>query len=458
LVEHGGAQPAPGFTVVGVGPTIAPIPLELARPARLSGLSIDEQTVRARLEQVGCVIDELTAAISHVAEHSAAPLAPTELSGQISVTPPSWRPDLTDPVDLVEEVVRLEGYDRIPSTLPPSPAGIGLTEGQRLRRTVSRELAAASYSEVLSYPFVAPSVHDVFGLPADDPRRRAVRLANPLSDAEPEMRTSLLPGLLATLGRNLGRGLRDLAIFEMGLVYLSPESAEPPPRLGVSRRPTDAELAAVARSIPVQPRHVAAALSGEFERSGWSGSGRVASWADAIEAAQLVARAARTSLAVRQAVVAPWHPGRCAELLLDGVVVGVAGELHPSVLDELGLPPRTCAMELDLDRFPVPLPALAPELSGFPPVLLDLALVVDASTPAAEVEEAVRVGAGELLESVRLFDVYEDEAKLGTGLKSLAFALRFRALDRTMTVDEATTARDAAVDEAQRRLGAVIRS
>jgi phenylalanyl-tRNA synthetase beta chain len=272
------------------------------------------------------------------------------------------------------------------------------------------------------------------------------------------MRTSLLPGLLATLGRNLGRGLRDLAIFEMGLVYFSPESAEPPPRLGVSRRPTDSELAAVARSIPVQPRHVAAALSGEFERSDWSGPGRMASWSDAIEAAQLVARAARTSLAVRQAVVAPWHPGRCAELLLDGVVVGVAGELHPGVLEELGLPPRTCAMELDLDRFPVPLPALAPELSGFPPVLLDLALVVGRDTPAAEVEAAVRAGAGELLESVRLFDVYSDEAKLGPGLKSLAFALRFRAPDRTMTVEEATTARDSAVAEAQRRVGAVIRS
>src|SRR4029079_2901294 len=115
-----------------------------------------------------------------------------------------WRPDLAIPADLVEEVVRLAGYDRIPSVLPPAPPGTGLTGRQRLLRSVSRAMAAAGYIEVLSYPFVAPDVHDAFGLGADDPRRGALRLVNPISEDEPELRTSVLPGLLATALRNIG--------------------------------------------------------------------------------------------------------------------------------------------------------------------------------------------------------------------------------------------------------------
>ena len=134
------------------------------------------------------------------------------------MTPPSWRPDLTDPADLIEEVVRLEGYDKVPSVLLRAPSGRGWTAEQKFRRQVSQALAYAGYTEVINYPFVSPAVHDKFGLAADDPRR-ALRLANPISDAEPELRTSLLPGLLANLVRNLGRGSRDLAVYEMGLVF-----------------------------------------------------------------------------------------------------------------------------------------------------------------------------------------------------------------------------------------------
>jgi phenylalanyl-tRNA synthetase beta chain len=438
LVEHGGATAAPGFTVVGNGPEPVVIRLPSDRPAVLSGLAISAEATRARLVEVGC----------HVSG-----------AGALTVVPPSWRPDLTDPADLVEEVVRLEGYDHIPSELPTPPAGRGLTEQQRLRRAVSRALASAGYTEVISYPFVSPSVHDTFGLASDDRRRKAIRLANPISDAEPEMRTSLLPGLLANLQRNIGRGTRDLAIFEVGLVYLPAESTEAPPRPGVDHRPADQELAAIARTVPQQPRHAAVVLSGEFEVPGWWGPGRRGSWSDAIEAARTVARAAAVELDTRKADIAPWHPGRCAELLLAGDVIGVAGELHPRVVAALGLPPGTCAMELDLDTFAAPEPAQAPTLSGFPPVLLDLALVVDQSVPAADVLSAVRSGAGDLLESVRLFDVYDSDERLrAAGQKSLAFALKFRARDRTLTVDEATSARDAAIAAAHAQHGATLRS
>jgi phenylalanyl-tRNA synthetase beta chain len=162
-------------------------------------------------------------------------------------------------------------------------------------------------------------------------------------------------------------------------------------------------------------------------------------------------------LQVRKADVAPWHPGRCAELVADGTVIGQAGELHPRVIAALELPLRTCAMELDLDALGVPAPAQAPELSNFPPVLLDLALVVPAATPVAQLSSVVARGAGDLLESIRMFDVYVDDRLRETGSKSVAFALRFRAKDRTLTIDEATAARDAAVAAAA-GIGAALRA
>lgn len=172
----------------------------------------------------------------------------------------------------------------------------------------------------------------------------------------------------------------------------------------------------------------------------------------------MVARAARVELTVRSDQHPPWHPGRCAVLLVGERVVGHAGELHPRVVASWGLPERSSAMELDLtllgfEREPVP----APRLSTFPVATQDVALVVDASVPAANVEAALRDGAGDLLESLRLFDVYRG-AQVGEGRASLAYTLRFRAPDRTLTADEVTAAREAAVAEAARRTGAVART
>jgi phenylalanyl-tRNA synthetase beta chain len=437
LVEHGGAQALAGYTVVGDGPPSLVIAMRATRPAELAGMAISRDAVVSRLQQVGCTVDG---------------------ADLLAVRAPTWRPDLTGPADLVEEVVRLEGYANIPSVLPSAPPGVGLTEAQKLHRSIGRALAAAGHTEVLSYPFVAPQVHDAFGLGADDPRRRAARVANPLSEAEPELRTSLLPGLLTTLHRNVGRGMRDLALFETGLVYLPRAGAAAPPEPGAEQRPSDDVIAEMKAAIPDQPLHTAVVLCGDIERAGWWGPGRPATWADALESARVVAAAGRVEFAVRAAVLAPWHPGRCAELLLDGAVAGHAGELHPRVVTALGLPDRTCAMELNLSLLAPPGPARTPTISTFPPVLLDVALVVSADVPAADVLSALRDGAGELLESVRLFDVYADESRLGAGLKSLAFSLRLRALDRTLTVEEATVSRDAAVARAAERVGAQLRA
>jgi phenylalanyl-tRNA synthetase beta chain len=427
----------------------APITMAAELPSRRIGVDYPPARVGSLLEDVGCT----------VAAADAAAVRSRVATATLSVTPPTWRPDLTEPADLVEEVVRLDGYDKVPSVLPLAPAGRGLTPEQRRRRSVARTLAEQGYVEVLSYPFVSPRLFDDLGLPPDDPRRHAVRLANPLSDEEPLLRTTLLGPLLGALRRNIGRGQRDLALHEVGVVFHRPVDIAAPPAMGVDRRPTDEEFAVADAAVPAQPLHVAVVLAGAVEPAGWWDGGQTASWADAVEAARLLLAAAGLPdqrVTVRAGAIAPWHPGRCAEILVDNRIVGYAGELHPAVVGALDLPKRTAAMELDLDALPPAPLTPAPRISNFPPALIDLALVVDDDVPAATVEQAIMDGAGELLESVRLFDVYAAE-QLGAGRKSLAYKLTFRAPDRTLTVDEAVAARDAAVAEAARRVGAVLR-
>jgi phenylalanyl-tRNA synthetase beta chain len=440
LVEHGGGEATVVGPVTDVDERspIAEIAMDADLPSRVVGVPYTASEVVATLETIGC----------HV-------------SGQerLAVLPPSWRPDLRAGIDLVEEVARLRGYDAIPSVLPSAPAGRGLTQGQQSRRSVARALAEHGLVEVLSYPFVAPQMHDAFGLDADDPRRRAVVLANPLSDEQPQLRTSLLPPLLDTLRRNVGRGHTDVALFEIGLVARPERTGAVAPQLAVGVRPSEVDLAAVKAAVPPQPRRVAVVLAGQRVSGGWYGAGRPADWSDAVAAAQLVAQTLGLTLTVSNDTHAPWHPGRCARLELDGAVVGHAGELHPKVVSALGLPQRTCAAELDLDALLEAASGTirrAAPISGFPVAKEDVALVLDADVPAAAVEQALRAGAGPLLESIRLFDVYTGP-QVPAGKKSLAFALRLRAGDRTLTAAETADARDAAVRSAAEQLGAVQR-
>lgn len=437
---------AGGTAEGGVTQIVAPaaprtISMPADHPDRVAGVAYGRETVVRRLQEVGCDVygqDELV------------------------VTVPSWRPDLQEPNDLAEEVIRLEGYENLPSTLPTPPSGRGLTARQRLHRRAGRALAGAGYVEAPNYPFIGEQVLDQLGLEADDARRTVVRLVNPLSDEEPALRTTLLPGLLGALRRNDGRGSHDLALFETGLVFRPTGMERRAVRLPVDRRPTEAEIAELDAALPRQPRRAAVVLAGAREQDGWWGKGRPAVWADAVEAARLVAREAGVELTVRADQHAPWHPGRCAALYatVDGeeTLVGHAGELHPRVVKALHLPDRTCAMELELDLVEKAAEGVvqAPRISTFPVATQDVALVVAGDVPADEVEAALREGAGELLESIRLFDVFTGE-QIGEGSKSLAYALRFRASDRTLTVEEASAARDAAVALASERTGAVLR-
>ncbi|WP_406505847.1 phenylalanine--tRNA ligase subunit beta [Streptomyces sp. NBC_01602] len=437
---------AGGTAEAGVTEITAPsAPRTIAMPAdhpdRVAGVGYGRETVVRRLQQVGCDVygqDELL------------------------VTVPSWRPDLSEPNDLAEEVIRLEGYENLPSTLPKPPSGRGLTDRQRLHRRVGRALAGAGYVEALNYPFIGDDILDQLGFDADDARRRTVKLVNPLSDEEPALRTTLLPGLLGALRRNDGRGSHDLALFETGLVFRPTGDETQAVRLPVEHRPSDEQIAELNAALPRQPRRAAVVLAGAREQAGWWGKGRPVDWADSIEAARAIAREAGVELIVRNDQHAPWHPGRCAALFVTAndaeALVGHAGELHPRVIKELHLPERTCAMEIDLDLLEQAVDGglQAPRISTFPVATQDVALIVAQDVPATTVEQALRAGAGQLLESLRLFDVFTGE-QIGEGKKSLAYALRFRAPDRTLTVDEATAARDAAVALAAERTGAVLR-
>ncbi len=442
LVAHGGGAADPAVTDVDRTAPREAYALDADLPTRLVGVGYTRDRVVEILRDLGCTVDDLGA-------------------GPMTLTPPSWRPDLVDGPDYAEEVARIDGYDKIPSIVSTPPAGRGLTHGQRVRRLAANALVARGLVEVLTYPFVSEGLADTFALPADDERRHAVRVANPLSDEAPLMRTSVLSTLVEALRRNVSRGRDDVGLFEVGMVTLPGAGAShTAPVPGVERRPDPGTLDAMMRAIPAQPRHIAAVFSGEVERSGWWGPGRAGSWEDAVESVGAVARA----LAVPVVLVAdrdhsPWHPGRCARVeLTDGTPVGYAGELHPKALAALGLPPRTCALELDVDVLTT---ASAPttryhEISTYPVARSDIALVVADTVTAVEVETALRAGAGEWLEEVTLFDVYDGE-QVGEGNTSLAYRLSFRAPDRTLTTDEVNGFRDAAVRSAKDAVGAVQR-
>lgn len=404
-------------------------------PDRIAGVSYPEGTTSRRLNQIGCVVQPGDTVVV--------------------VTPPSWRADLRQPADLVEEVLRLQGLESIPSVLPAAPAGRGLTAAQRRRRAVGKALALSGYVEVLTTPFLPVGVFDTWGLPEDDSRRATAVVLNPLDADRPQLASTLLPGLLETLVRNVSRGMSDVALFTIAqVVQAVPETALP--SVSPTRRPTDAEIADIDLALPRQPQHVAVALTGLAEPRGPWGAGRPVEAADAFEAARIVARASGIEVTLRSGALLPWHPGRCAEVVAGETVIGYAGQLHPAVVERAGLPRGTCAIELCLDDVPFAVDLAAPQVSPFPAVFQDLALVVDEKVTAESVADAVRAGAGALLEDISLFDVYTGP-QVGEGRKSLAFALRFRAPDRTLTEDEASAARDAAVSRAGAIVGAVLR-
>lgn len=445
LVEHGGGTLQEPATDEGAVSAPTATTLALGDAERIVGVAYTPEQVTGSLEQIGCTVEQAE-------------------QGSLRVTPPSWRPDLAIREDLVEEIARLVGYDRIPSELPTAPGGRGLTAAQQGRRWAVRALAEAGLTEVSSYPFVAEGVLDALRYPADDERRRTVRLLNPLSDDEPLMRSSLLQTLLPVARRNLGRGEESVAIFQLGSTSLAPVEAKRAPVPAAAQRPTEVELEQILSALPQQTGALAAVLGGASGPDSWQGEPAAWGWADALEIARRAAAAVGTELEVRQVELAPFHPGRTGQLRVtsadgDSLVVGHAGELHPAVIKEFALPARTSALELDLEALIASAPAVvrAAPVPTYPPAKEDFAFVVERSVPASAVEAAIVVGIGDLAEKVHLFDVFTGD-QIGEGKKSLAFSVRLRSTEGTLSAEQIGEARKRCIAAVESAVGGELRA
>jgi len=420
---------------------VAPAPIDLPADyaAKLIGVDYTPEEIESSLTTIGA---ELSVA-----------------SGSYTVTPPTWRPDLTDKATLVEEIARIVGYDRIPSVLPVAPPGRGLTRSQQLRRSASHALAGGGLTEVLSYPFVTSASNDLFGSPVAGPVA-AIKLANALDSEFGWMRTSVLPGLIDAARRNLSRGLTDLALYEIGLVFQPVAGVaygSGPLPVG-NARPSDDTLLALNTGIPPQPWHVGALFLGDAVVKQPGLPAVHTGIADAIGASHQLALSVGATIAVRQGSHQAMHPGRTAELWSGDTLVGYAGELLPAIADDRDLPRVVALLEVDLDALigSTDDEVAATPIVSFPAATQDLSLVVADTVAAGELLAVVVAGAGELLESARLVDDYRGTG-IDEGSKSLTFALRFRAPDRTLTAAEATDAKTAAVTLAAERFGATLR-
>ncbi|WP_426939458.1 phenylalanine--tRNA ligase subunit beta [Pseudarthrobacter sp. S3] len=432
IADHAG-------TDVGTAPDAVTIALPAAFAAHRIGIDFTEEQITTALVDLGAAVEKN--------------------DGGWTVTAPSWRNDLDTKEDLSEEVARLVGYENIPATLPVAPPGRGLTRVQQQRRRLIQALADAGLTEVLAYPFVSKAANDTFGVAEQGAARSAVKLANPISEEHGFLRTSILPGLIEVAKRNHSRGFRDLALFESGLVFLPSGTVGTPsiPPLGV--KPSDEVLDALYDGVPDQPLYVAAVLTGHDSPAAANHTPRLWDWSDALDIARLAGDVLGVEIVVSQGAHQAFHPGRAAQLSLrTGEVVGYAGELHPKLLAAQDMPARSVALEFNADAlFEAAADVIvARHISTFPVATQDVALVVPQDVPADQVLEALREGAGDLLEDVALFDVYAGKG-IEEGKKSLAFGLRFRATDRTLTADEASAARESAVALAAERFGAVQR-
>ncbi|QCY46671.1 Phenylalanine--tRNA ligase beta subunit [Glutamicibacter creatinolyticus] len=438
LVELAGGTETANITDYGNPAEPVSILLPAGYASSLVGIDYTEEQIISALEGIGGTV--------------------TATGEGFEVIAPTWRPDLAIKQDLVEEVARVIGYDQIPATLPVAPPGRGLTRTQAQRRRLLQGLADAGLTEVLAYPFVSAAQNNTFGTPEAGTEVPSVKLANPISSEYGLLRTSLLPGLLEIARRNHGRGFRDLALYEGGLVFLpgAQTGSKVLPPLGA--KPSDEVLAELRAGIPNQPWHLAAVLTGHEAAAGVGFTPRAWDWADALDVARTAAGILGSELEIAQGKHQAFHPGRTAALSVNGELIGYAGELHPQLLKDLDLPARTVAMELDGEALMAAAPAVvvAEQMTTQPLATQDVALVVDEQVVAGDVLSALREGAGELLEDIALFDVYSGQG-IEDGKKSLAFGLRFRATDRTLTADEASEARAAAVAVAADRFGAVQR-
>jgi phenylalanyl-tRNA synthetase beta chain len=422
MVELCGARLAPG-TIDVAAPVSPPrrVTLRSTRLESLLGERIDPDESIAILERLGFGVERR--------------------DGELEVEVPYFRDmDVQREADVIEEVVRIHGLERLPTTLPARKGAGGLTRAQRLRRDAEDLLRGRGLSEIVTWSFISPHATRLLRLPPDDARTRVLRIANPLSEDQSAMRTTLLPGVLEVVRHNLARDLRELRLFETGRVFLSKG----------------------ADTQPEERLHLIAVLAGEWEPKTWRSEARAADFYTA--KGLLVGMLEALGVEWRLVESGPTflHPGRAAEILIETRDAGYLGELHPLVARSFGLaelerPPALFEIDLGL----VLKAALRKErryddLITFPPVLQDIAVIVDEAVEARTVLDSVQAAGEPELSSVRVFDQYRGE-QVGEGRKSLALRLEFRSPDRTLTDEEVAVVRERIKDRLAQEVGGSLR-
>ncbi|MDX1690635.1 MAG: phenylalanine--tRNA ligase subunit beta [Acidimicrobiia bacterium] len=414
MAEYAGGTVAGGFVDEYPGEAEATrVDLPADEVTRLLGVEIDPDTIAGYLERLGFTV---------------------ERGDPMRVTVPSYRPDVSRPADLVEEVLRLHGFDAVPERVPHGPGG-GLPDAEARRRAVRAAMVGAGYHETMSYAFVGPGDVEAMGYPDDDVRAHPVGVRNPLNEEEGVLRTTLLPGLLRGLRVNQTRNNPDVALFEMGRTFF-----------------------ADAGPLPHQPEHLAFATVGAVPGPAWSHGGEVRDWTDATGLVATLGEALGLDLHVRQTSRPGFHPGRCADVVLDGAVIGTVGEIHPRVAARFDVTGRVAAGELDLTSvLQRPPHRVFVTPSPYPPVVFDLAFDLPAEVPAADLVRAVRDAGGEHLERAVLFDVFTGPP-LEQGRKSLGVRLTYRDPGRTLTDEELGPVRDSIAAAVADHLDGILRS
>lgn len=363
-------------------------------------------------------------------------LRPTELDGRITVVPPGYRRDLEREIDLVEEVARLAGFERLPATLPPGRKG-GLESDQDAERRIRRTLVGLGLQEAWTNSFMGPQDPDLLGLPDDHPARNMVVIANPTTEDKTAVRTTLLPNLLRSTGRNFAHGAFAVALFEIARVF----------------EPGDGPL-------PREGLVLAMVLAGDRKPKTWHDAERP--W-DLFGAKGIVdslfgsLRMPPPEFATATGM--PFHPTRAARASVGGTDVGAIGELHPDVCDRFEVPPGTTVVEIALGPVVAAIPPRprSGDLPRFPPIYIDIAVVVREDVPAGDILSVVRRAGSPELASARLFDLYRGD-QVPSGSKSLAYALELRDPDKTLTDEEAGAVRERIVAALASRFGATLRA
>ena len=438
LVELCGAKLVPG--TIDVAAEIPP-PLRVAlrgeRVGGVLGMTIEQTDQVAYLERLGFGVE---------AEGN-------DLAVEV---PPDRHYDVTREADLIEEVARVHGIDEhLPSTLPGSTSQAGgLRRDQRLRRRAEDALRDLGFDEIVGWSFTDPAEAGRLRLPADDPRANGIAISNPLSEDQSVMRTTLLGSLLGAAQRNLARDADRVALFESGRVYLD----APTTNGGSDAAGPLAGQSAGERPAPFREPHRLAALAvGPLTPGSWRGDGEPGDFFALKGVVEGLAARLGAATAFEPATESFLHPGRAAKVLVGGGGAGWIGEVHPLVAREWALD-AAVAFELDLSALVGAASAgeeIFEDLTAFPAVLQDLAVVVPGDVPAARVREAVLAGGGELLRAAEVFDLFEGE-QVGEGHKSLALRLEFRAADRTLTDEEVAAQRDS-IATALASIGGAIR-